>query len=293
MKSKKMDVLGTVSHVVFILLCMLTVLPLILVVVLSFTDITSVAEKGYSYFPIKTTLAAYEFIFQPGNTIFDSYKVTIFSTAVGTICGIVLTSMIAYSLSRKNYKFRAAISFYIFFTTIFNAGLIPTYITVTNTYHLRDSIWVLILPNMINCWHVILLRTFFRDVPDELVEAATIDGASEFQIFKDIFVPVAKGSIATVTLLLMLSFWNDWRTSMIYISSPSKQSLQYYLYRLITDAELLSQELLNTGVGDAKSIPTDAAKFAAAVVVMGPTIAVFPFFQKYFVRGITNGAVKG
>lgn len=293
MKKNKLDGLEIASHVVFTLLCMLTVLPLVLVIVLSFTDIISVAEKGYSYFPVKTTLEAYKFIFKPGNTIFASYKITIFTTVVGTLCGIVLTSMIAYSLSRKNFKFRTAISFYIFFTTIFGAGLIPTYITVANTYGLKNSVWVLILPNLINCWYVILLRTFFRDVPDELVEAAVIDGASEFRIFKDIFVPVAKSSIATVTLLLMLSFWNDWRTSMIYISTPTKQSLQYYLYQLITNAELLTQELLNSGVGDASVIPTDAAKFAAAVVVMGPTIAVFPFFQKYFVRGITNGAVKG
>lgn len=292
-KKGKIDWFVFSSHLVFIFLCCLTVIPLILLLVLSVTDTVSIVEKGFSYFPIATTLEAYKLVFNPNNTIFSSYMVTTFITVVGTIGGTVLTSMLAYVLSRKDYKFRTIVSFYVFFCIVFHAGLIPGYILTTNTYHLKDNIWVLILPNLVNCWYVILLRTFFQDIPEEVVEAGIIDGADEFRIYKDLVLPMAKPAMATIALLLMLSFWNEWRGSMLYMSKSNQQSLQYYLYRLIKESELLRTELSQMGIGDSNAVPTDSVKFAAAAVVMGPTLAVFPFFQKYFVRGISSGAVKG
>ncbi len=291
-KKKKLDITVMFSHLIFIVLCLLTTLPLILLVVLSFTDPVSVLEKGYSFYPVKLTLEAYEFVFKPGNTLLSSYKVTIFITIVGTLLGVVLTSMLSYVLSRKDYKFRTGISFFVFFAIVFHAGLIPQYILATQVYGLKNNILILILPNLVNCWYVILLRTFFQDIPNEVIEAAIIDGADEFTIYKDVVLPMAKPAMATVALLLMLSFWNEWRGSMIYMTDANKQTLQYYLYRLVQDAEALSKELATLGIA-ADSVPTDAAKYAAAVVVMGPTLMVFPFFQKYFVRGISNGSVKG
>lgn len=292
-KKGNLDWIVLGSHLIFAFLCLSTIIPLILLLVLSLTSPVSIVEKGFSFFPLESTLDAYKFVFKPNNTIFDSYLVTIFITVVGTILGTILTSMLAYVLSRKDYKFRSLVSFYVFFCIVFHAGLIPGYILTTNVYHLKDNIWVLILPSLVNCWYVILLRTFFQDIPEEIVEAAIVDGADEFRIYKDVVLPMAKPAMATIALLLMLGYWNEWRGSMLYMSKSSEQSLQYYLYRLIKDAEVLRSEMSQLGIGDANAIPTDSVKFAAAAVVMGPTLAIFPFFQKYFVRGISSGAVKG
>ncbi len=288
---KRLDGTTFASHAVFILLCFLTVIPLIFLLIISLTAETSILDTGYTFFPAEWTTEAYNYIFRPGNTIGASYVTTLFITVVGTVCSVVVTSMLAYVLSRT-YRFKRLLSYYVFIPMLFGAGIIPTYILYTQTYHLKNNILVLILPFLVSSWNAILLRTFFQDVAGEVIEAAIIDGAGEFTIFYRVVAPMAKPAIATIALLTMLSFWNQWSPSMVYMTKANLQTLQYYLYRLIQDASLLKTEMDAMGMGT-QSIPSEAVKYAAAIVVMGPTLLVFPFFQKYFVRGISAGSVKG
>ena len=218
---------------------------------------------------------------------------TIFVTAVGTAVGLIVTAMLSYVLTRRDYKFQRPVSFLVFFAMLFNAGMIPNYILMTQYYHLKDNVLALILPSLVSCWNVILLRTFFYDTPGEVIEAATIDGANEFRIFRSVMLPMAKPALATMALLMTLGYWNQWQSSMLYITKAKDQMLQYYLYRLLKEAELLRSEMQYTQSFNPNDVISDSIKFASAVVVFGPMLIVFPFFQKYFVRGISSGAVKG
>ena len=289
---KKNDPTVFISHIVFILLSLSTVIPLILLIVISFTSQQSIFEIGYSFFPNQGDLTGYKYLLDGGRTLVGSYKTTIIVTVVGTILGTAVMTMLAYTLSRPNYRYRTIVSFFIFIPMMFHAGIVPSYIVNTSVYNLKDNILVLILPSLVSCWNVVLLRTFFQDLPYEVIESGVIDGANEFTIFYKLAVPMAKSGIVTIALLTMLGFWNQWTPSMIYITKASNQTLQYYVYRMITSTEILREEAMALGLS-MNEIPSDIVKYCAAVVVMGPTLLVFPFFQKYFVRGLNSGAVKG
>lgn len=289
---KKNDPTVFISHIVFILLSLSTVIPLILLIVISFTSQQSIVDLGYTFFPNKFDLSGYKYLLDNGRILLHSYKTTIIVTVVGTLLGTTVMTMLAYTLSRPNYKYRTIVSFFIFIPMMFHAGIVPSYIVNTTVYGLKDNILVLILPSLVSCWNVVLLRTFFQDLPYEVIESGVIDGANEFTIFYKLAVPMAKSGIVTIALLTMLSFWNQWTPSMIYITKAENQTLQYYLYRLVSSSELLREEALQMGLS-LKDIPSDIVKYCAAIVVMGPTLMVFPFFQKYFVRGLNSGAVKG
>lgn len=289
---KKNDPTVFISHIVFILLSLSTVIPLILLIVISFTSQQSIVDLGYTFFPNKFDLSGYKYLLDNGRILLHSYKTTIIVTVVGTLLGTAVMTMLAYTLSRPNYRYRTIVSFFIFIPMMFHAGIVPSYIVNTTVYGLKDNILVLILPSLVSCWNVVLLRTFFQDLPYEVIESGVIDGANEFTIFYKLAVPMAKSGIVTIALLTMLSFWNQWTPSMIYITKAENQTLQYYLYRLVSSTELLREEALQMGLS-LKDIPSDIVKYCAAIVVMGPTLMVFPFFQKYFVRGMNSGAVKG
>lgn len=292
-KKKKFRPFMILTHAVFIFLSLSATVPLVLLVILSFSDPTSFLERGYSFTPVKWSLYAYEYLMKSGKVIASSYKVTIFVTIVGTAVGLIVTAMLSYVLTRRDYKFQRPVSFLVFFAMLFNAGMIPNYILMTQYYHLKDNVLALILPSLVSCWNVILLRTFFYDTPGEVIEAATIDGANEFRIFRSVMLPMAKPALATMALLMTLGYWNQWQSSMLYISKAKDQMLQYYLYRLLKEAELLRSEIQYTQAFNPDDVISDSIKFASAVVVFGPMLMVFPFFQKYFVRGISSGAVKG
>lgn len=292
-KHKKTEKSAIVAHIVFIFLALCFIIPMILVVVISFSSSKSITSVGYTLFPAEWSLGAYEFLLKDVGKLIRAYGVTIVITVIGAGGGLVLTSMMAYALSRKQYKFRTVINFLVFFTMIFSAGLIPQYIVYTRYYHLSDSLWAIILPFLVSGWNVVMLRTFFTDLPDEVLESGEIDGCSEFGLLWKIAIPMMKPALATIGLMMVLGFWNEWYRTMIYINSSDKFTLQYMLYRILKNTEELMKDV-QAGVGmNAIDFVSDTAKMAMAVLAAGPMMFVFPFFQKFFVRGIATGAVKG
>lgn len=279
---------------VMIILSILFLVPMVLVISASLTDELTLANGGYSLFPAKFSLMAYQFIVQDPYRILNAYSVTIAVTTIGTLLGLLLMSMLAYALSRKDFGWRKPISFFIFFTMLFNGGLVPTYYMVTQVLHLKNTLLVLILPYLIIPWYVFLLRTFFSSLPHELIEAARIDGASELRIFFQIVLPLSTPVLATVGLFMTLMYWNDWWLSLLYISEPKLFSLQYLLYSIMRNAEFLSSgKAIYTGMLTGVKIPTQTLRMAMVVVAMGPIAIVFLSLQRYFVRGMLVGSIKG
>ena len=278
---------------VFILLAIACVFPLLLVVSAAFTDETSLAIEGYKLWPSKFSLEAFSYIFQSPKQILMSYGVTIFVTVAGTIGGLLVTSMLAYVIARKDFKFSRVLLFLIFFTLLFNGGMVPSYIMISRYYHLKDTILALILPYIVIPWHVFLMKGFFADIPMSLIDAAKIDGASELCVFFKIITPVSKPAFATIGLLTAFTYWNDWWLSMLYIDDAKLTSLQYYLYRIMNNIQFLATSMQAGNISiDIGNLPNETARMALCLLAAGPMLVIFPFFQKYFVKGLTVGAVK-
>lgn len=293
MQKKQISVGNIIINLFFIIFSLCFILPLILIVIISFSSTTSIIELGYTFFPSKWSTEAYEYIFKTPGMIWNAYKVTIIVTIVGTAVGLFVMSMISFVLSRNDYALVRPLGFFVFFAMLFNAGMIPTYIIYTRVYHLKDSLLVLILPGLVNCWNVILMRTFLYEMPDEILEAASIDGCNQINLFFRIVIPMSTPILATIGLMTALGYWNQWMNSMIYIDTSSKYMLQYLLYKILKDAEIMMKEIIYGATLGTHEFPTNSAKMAMAVIAAGPMMFVFPFFQKYFVRGLTTGAVKG
>ncbi|HLZ57405.1 MAG TPA: carbohydrate ABC transporter permease [Ktedonosporobacter sp.] len=278
-----------IIHVVLCLFSLAFLLPLLLVVIVSFTDEKALDQNGYSLFPTKWSLEAYKFIMVDPGQIISAYGVTVFATVVGTIMSLLIVSLLAYVLARKDFKFRKAFSFYVFFTLLFNGGLVPWYILITQYLHLQDTLAALIIPYLVSAWNVLLLRTYFASLPHELIDAAKIDGAGEWRIFFQLVVPLSTPALATVGLLTMLVYWNDWWLGLLFINNPNLVPLQYLLYRISTDIDFLSTNPQTVGLAP----PVEAVRMAMAVLAIGPIVFAFLFVQKYFIRGITLGGLKG
>lgn len=278
---------------VFIFLAVVCVFPLLLIVSVAFTEETSLAIEGYKLWPSKFSLDAFSYILQSPKQILMSYGVTIFVTVVGTIGGLLTTSMLAYVIARKDFKFSGILSFLVFFTLLFNGGMVPSYIMIAKYYHLKDTIWALILPYIVIPWHVFLMKGFFADIPMSLVDAAKMDGAGEIRVFFNIIVPVSKPAFATIGLLTAFTYWNDWWLSMLYIDDAKLTSLQYYLYRIMNNIQFLTTSMQAGNISiDISNMPNETARMALCLLAAGPMLVIFPFFQKYFVKGLTVGAVK-
>lgn len=276
-------------------LCFL--LPFLLIVGVSITNEDALMQYGYNIIPAQVDFAAYQYVFNNPTEIINAYKTTAFEAIFGTVASLLLMSMVAFALSRKNYKWRQWISFYIYFTSLFSGGLIPTYILNTQYLHLGNTIWVYIIPALATPFSIITLRTFFQGIPYELSEAAKIDGCNEFGIFFNMILPLSKPALATIGLMSLVTKWNDWNTSLIYIRDEELYTLQYLLQRILNEVEFLETIAKNNPsaadmVKNAK-LPSESLRFAMCVVAAGPMLLVFPFFQKYFARGLTVGAVKG
>ncbi len=285
-------------HLIFILMCICIVFPFLLILAVSISNEQDIALYGYQLIPKQIDFAAYEYLFKNPDSILRAYGVTIFVTVVGTVLSVFLMALIAYPLSKQNLKFKKGITFYIFFTMLFSGGLVPTYILNTQYLHLNDTIWIYILPSLINVWHVFLLRTFFKSIPDSIAESALLDGAGEYRIFLTMILPLSKPALATVALLGALTRWNDWFTAMLYISDDNLISLQYLLQRILLNIQLLqglsaSGNTIPGSVLSMADLPSETVRMAMAIIAIGPMLLVFPFFQKYFVRGLTIGSVKG
>lgn len=294
LKKKKKYLPQVVLNILFIILIALVVFPLLLVIAVSLSSEADISQYGYSLIPKKIDFSAYEYVLKNPATILNAYKVTAIFSFTSMALSVLLMAMMAFVLSKKDLPGKKAMSFYLYFPTLFSGGLVPTYILITQYLHMTDKIWVYIIPGLISAWYVFMMRTFFNGIPYEITEAATIDGSSEFGIFFRIILPLSKPVLATVALFIFLGKWNDWNTSMLYINDPKLFSLQYMLQRILQNIELLQMETNNINVLlEAAKIPTETVRMAMAIVVAGPILIVFPFFQKYFVKGLTVGSVKG
>jgi putative aldouronate transport system permease protein len=267
-------------------------IPFILLISASFSSDQAIRFYGYSFLPQGFTLEAYNLIFKYPVRVAQAYGVSIFITAVGTFFGLFLITMTAYVISRKTFKFRNAISFYFYFTTLFNGGMVCTYIFYIRYLHLKDSLLALILPGMFNVFYLLIMRSFVSQIPQAAIESAKIDGAGEFRIFGQIVLPLLPSGLATIGLFKALNYWNDWYNAMLYINTQSKFPLQYMLYDLLNRAAAMAQ-IASVGGYVMEELPTYSLKMAMAVVATGPIILVYPFVQRFFIKGITIGSVKG
>lgn len=278
---------------VFVLICLTMVVPFLMLVSISFSNEKDVMLHGYKLIPEHFDLTAYKFVFKNPSTIIKAYVFTFITAVSSTFLGVVLMSLMAYPLSVRTYKFRRFFALYLFITMVFGGGTAATYIVYTQYYHFRNSIWVFILPGAINAWHVILIRTFFQGIPTEVSEAAKIDGASHLRIFTNIVLPLSKPVLATVALMQLLGHWNNWMTSMLYTSNEDMRTVQYLLQVLMQNVENIRQMQEHGTNVNLQDLPSETVRMAMAVVAAGPMIVIFPFFQKYFTKGITVGSVKG
>lgn len=284
-----------ILHLFLIALSLTYILPLILMVSISVSSEQSIVEYGYSFIPKAFSLDAYRQAFANPQQIIDSYKVTAIFSIIATILAMLVQSLMAYPLSRANFKSKKFLTTYLFITMLFSGGLVPSYILNTQYLHLQDTIWVYILPCLTSVWNVIIFRTFFQGLPEGLVEAAKIDGAKEIQIFFRIIFPLSRPVLASLGFMYLVGKWNDWNTALLYIREPKLYSLQYLLQRILREAEFVKglQETNSAGLITTDILPTESMRYAMAILAAGPMLIVFPFFQKYFVKGLTVGSVKG
>ena len=283
-----------ILNILFVILSLTYIIPFLLLISISLSSDQSIREFGYTVFPKVITFDAYKMIFKSPETILNAYEVTIIFSLVTMVLSVIVMTMVAYPLSRKNCVFRKPLSYYIFFTMIFSGGMIPCYIINTKYLHLNDTMLVYILPALVNAWNIIVIRTFFQGLPEGLVEAAKIDGAGEAYTFVKIILPLSKPVIATMCFLTLLAKWNDWNTSLIYIRNERLYSLQYMLQRILREVEFVKNSVSRgDSLLDSSNLPTEGVRYAMALVAAGPMLVVFPFFQKYFAQGLTVGAIKG
>ncbi|MCI9326719.1 MAG: carbohydrate ABC transporter permease [Lachnospiraceae bacterium] len=285
-----------IMHLVCILLCIICLAPFILLIVSSFTEEATLVRNGYSFFPETWSLESYAYIARKGTTIFRAYGITILITLVGTTTSLLMTVLFAYPLSRKELPGRLGLSFFVFFTMLFNGGLIPTYLMYTGTFHIKNTIFALLIPSLLmNAFYVIMMRSFFTaNIPDSLVEAARIDGAGEYQILFKIVMPLSLPMLATLALMVGLGYWNDWLNGLYYLTDSSLFSIQNVLNKMVSDVQFLQTNASTlTSTVDVSKLPSVGIRMAIAVIGAIPVLCVYPFFQKYFVKGIVVGGVKG
>ncbi len=292
---KKESAIGQVIlNIVFIIMSLAVVLPFLLLVSVSLSSETDISYLGYRLIPKHLDLSAYRYVFKHPDVILNAYKVTAIFSFISMVLSTVLTSLFAYPLSRKNFKARNKLSLFMYFTTMFSGGLVPTYILITQYLHLANNILVYIIPGAFSVWNAFVMRTFFNGLPESIVESAYMDGAGEYRILFQIVYPLSTPVLATMAVGTFLGKWNDWNTAMLYIDDSKLYSLQYMLQRIIQNLTLLqNNEEAAMLFSDAAKVPAETVRMAMAVVVAGPILFVFPFFQKYFVKGMVLGSVKG
>ncbi|CRZ33584.1 putative aldouronate transport system permease protein [Herbinix hemicellulosilytica] len=281
-----------------VFLCLLTIialLPIILIVIASFTDEKSLLSYGYSYFPKAWSFNAYIYLINQSKLILRAYGVTVFVTAVGTVTSVLVTTMLAYPMSRKNFKYRNLLSFFVFFTMLFNGGIVSSYMMWTNIFKIKNTIWALIIPNyLVTGFNVFLVRNYYsNNVPDAIIESAQIDGATEMRIFWKIIIPLSVPTIATISLFTALCYWNDWLNGLYYITKSELFGIQNLLIKIMNNVQFLKSGSSNyLGVGN-MNLPGTSVRMAMAVIGILPIVIIYPFVQKYFIKGVIVGAVKG
>jgi ABC-type glycerol-3-phosphate transport system permease component len=295
MKVKKDKVSGAVTAFAFVFITVFAVLcliPFLMMISASFSSEAALNEKGVSILPRDFTLETYKLAFRSPKQLLGSYGVTIALTVSGTITGLFLIAMTGYALYRPDFFLRNKISFFFYFTTLFSAGLAPSYIWMTRYLGLKNNYLAVFLPLLMSPWLILLMRNFMKSIPFEITESGKIDGAGDFTIFVSLIFPMIKPALATIGLFLALSYWNEWYNSMLYLPDLDYKPLQYFLYRIVNEAAALRQSMAGANVV-LRSLPTTTLKMTTAVLATGPIILLYPFVQKYFISGITIGAVKG
>lgn len=296
---KKVDLFNVILNLLLILLAACFVIPLLLIVSASFTSEEYLKSGGaITLFPREFSVMAYRMAFANVERMVRAYVVTFSQAAIGTLLAGIIAGMVAYPLSRTNFRFRKPITGFIFFTMLFNAGMIPTYLVYSQMYHITNTFWVYILPGITGgAWNTLVYRTFFKGIPESLFESAHLDGARELTIFYKIVVPLSKPVFASLGFMTLVQKWNSYTTSMIYIRNENLYTLQYLLQRIIEESEFLNSlksGALDIGISiDTSNLPGESMRFALCIIAAGPMLVVFPFFQKYFSKGLTIGAVKG
>ncbi|WP_083613311.1 carbohydrate ABC transporter permease [Paenibacillus sp. P46E] len=285
--------LSVIGYVSLTLLAIFCIFPFILVVSSSLSEESTIIEKGFQLIPTDFSTDAYSLLFKYPADMLRAYGVTISVTLIGTLFGLFLTSMTAYVLSRRDFKWRGRFSFFFFFTTLFSGGLVPWYLMIVNYLHLKDTLLVLILPMMMNVFYIIVMKSFMSSIPDAITESAKIDGAGDFRIFMQLIVPLSKPALATIGLFIALAYWNDWYNALLFISKSELMPLQYYLYKMLGNMDGMRKAMMASGAVVNSDLPTESLKMAMTIVATGPILLAYPFIQKYFVQGLTVGAVKG
>lgn len=291
-KKKKLDPLTVIFYIVVFIVMMVCFIPFWLIVIGSLSLESDVILNGYSLWPEHFSLDAYKLVFKIPARIISAYQVSGFVTIVGTAISLFFSTMAAFVLMRRDFKYRNKFAMFMYFPSIFSGGMLPTYLLVVKYLGLKDNIWALILPGMIGAWNIFLLRNFMSDIPDSIMESAKLDGANDFQIFTRLYLPLTKAGLATIGLFTALGYWNNWSNTMLYINKSELFPLQYLLYSMMSNVQGIKEMAAASGVA-MPNLPSETYKMAMAVVTTGPIILLYPFVQRYFVKGITVGSVKG
>lgn len=286
-----------VTHVILMVMSLLAIVPFLLLIVSSFTLQDEILVKGYSLFPQQFSLEAYQYLWRQRDQIFNAYGITVIVTLIGTVVNVLLTTLLAYPLSRPDLPGRKVMTFLVFFTMLFNGGLVPTYLIYTTYFSIKNTLAALLVPSLLmSSWYVLLCKSYFvSSIPSAVLESARIDGANDFVIYHKIILPLGKPIIATVTLFAGIAYWNDWYNGMIYLTDHKLFSIQNLLYRMLSDIQYMSNIAQMGGQVDdlATQIPSTTVRMAIAVIGFLPIVIIYPFVQKNFVKGIAVGAVKG
>ncbi len=287
-----------VFSAILLVVAILTVVPIVLVFIISVSSSESLTYNGFSFFPSSFSFTAYNSLFKTGSQLIDSYIVTIAMTAVTTVLSVLIMSSYAFVLAQQTFTGKKFYTFILFFTMLFSGGLVPSYIINVNYLKLYDTFWILVLPSLVNAFNVIVLRTFISTtIPSELLDAAQIDGANEFRIYSSIVLPLSKAGLATIALFVLVGKWNEWFTGMLYIDNPKLIPLQTMLTRIQQKIDFIknNSNIASTpeGIAMLDSMPTEQTRMAIVVISTLPILFAYPFFQRYFIQGMTIGSVKG
>jgi putative aldouronate transport system permease protein len=272
-------------------------LPIILVTVISFSGSASITARGYTFFPSEWSLAAYDYLYKTRDQLVRSYIITIVHTCLGTVSSLLVMTLYAYVITQRFFAARRMLTWLVFFTMLFGGGLVPSYILNVRYLHIDNTIWIFILPSLMNAYNVIILRTFLKTtIPEAMIESAKIDGAGHLVIYRKIVMPLFKAGIATVGLFNVVGRWNDWFTGMLYIENPSLIPLQTMLVRLQDNIDFIRTNarlaMSPEGVILMRMLPTDSMRMACTLAVIMPMLFAYPFFQRYFITGLTIGSIK-
>ncbi len=283
-----------VATIILTFLVIVTLLPIVLLVIASFTKEQVLVQNGYTFFPKALSLDAYYYMVKQGAVIVRSYGVSFLVTILGTMMSVVVTTTLAYPMARKSFRYKNVLSFFVFFTMLFNGGIVPSYIMWSPFFHIKNTLWALIIPNyMVTAFNVILVKNFYQNnVPDALVEAAQIDGASELKTFYRIMFPLSRPVVATISLFTGLCYWNDWTNGLYYVDNEKLFSIQLLLMKIMNNIQALKANTALMGTGTVE-LPGTSVRMAMAFVGILPILIVYPFVQKYLVEGVVIGAVKG